>query len=356
MPSIHPLRVEAHPTLGRRRAEWDAIVEAMPVPSPFLRSWWLDSVNDRHTTFLLVVDEDGTLVGGLPVHVRRMLGVSLVRIAGSGPLTPDHLDLVALAGRADDVGAVLDQWRVDLGNVLLDLDGLVENSTLSDRWGPASPIDVAPYRTLTSREDYLTGLSKSQRYSLRRAEKKLFSSGMRHRAVTTEGVPATLEAFRTMQQSRPGREHLVSSLDRLYPRLVAGQALGEVRVDELASDEETIAVMISFVVADRLSLYQVARSTEREHDGAGNVLMHAVFQHASTTGWREIDMLRGAEAYKYKFVDQARQLWRIRRAYGGRARVLLVAWQLASRARGHRVATSQRFADVSGRTRRLTAP
>ena len=339
MPSNQPLRIEAAPMLGRRRAEWDALVEAMPVPTPFLRSWWLDSVNDRHTSFLLVLDTDDVLVGGLPVHVRRALGVSLVSLAGSGPLTPDHLDLVAADGRADEVGASLDQWRVDQGQVLLDLDGLVENSALSVRWGPASPLDVAPYRTLTTREDYLTGLSKSQRYALRRAENKLFATGVRHRTVDTEEVPAALEAFRALQEARPGREHLVSSLDRLYPRLVAGQALGEVRVDVLASETRTIAVMIAFVVADRISLYQVARSTEREDDGAGNVLMHAVFQDVSTTDWREIDMLRGAEEYKFKFVDQARQLWRIRRAYGGRAKAALTLWRLASAMRGHRPGT-----------------
>lgn len=356
MASIQQLRVEPAPTLGQRRQEWDALVEAMPVPSPFLRSWWLDSVNDRYTTFLLVIDEEDVLVGGLPVHVRRILGVSLVRLAGTGPLTPDHLDLVAADGRADEVGRVLDQWRVDLGNVLLDLDGLVENSTLSARWGPAAPLDVAPYRTLTTHADYITGLSKSQRYSLRRAEKKLFGRGLGHRTVTTEEVPAALDAFRALQQSRPGREHLVSSLDRLNPRLVAGQALGEVRVDELASVDRTVAVMISFVVADRISLYQVARSTAREDDGAGNVLMHAVFQHASTTGWREIDMLRGAEEYKFKFVDQTRQLWRVRRAYGSRARAMLLLWRVASTARPPAAGLRQRFADVSGRKRRLTAP
>ena len=355
MPSILP-RVEAVSVLGDRRAAWDELVEALPLPTPFLRSWWLEAVADRYTSYLLVLDADGTLVGGLPVQVRRRLGVSLVRVTGSGPLCPDHLDAVSAPGRTGDVCAALDSWLRRQGHVLLDLDGLVERSTLGGCWGPASPLDVAPYRTLTTREDYVNGLSTSRRRALKRAHRKLTALDVRHRSVDGDRLIEALRAFRLLQEDRQGRRHLVDNLQVLDAALVAGHARGEVRVDVLERPDRVVAVMIAFLVADRISLYQVARSTERDDDGAGNVLLHEVFQDASTRGWREIDLLRGAEEYKYKFVDQTRQLWRIRRAFGTRARAVLGLWRLASAGRATVAGLRQRFDDVSGRTRRLTAP
>ena len=69
-------------------------MDSSPLPSPFLRSWWLagTSQSDRH--FLLVVD-DAQLIGGLALEERHHM--SSIRMMGYGSAS-DHLDLLAAPG------------------------------------------------------------------------------------------------------------------------------------------------------------------------------------------------------------------------------------------------------------------
>ena len=75
---------------------------------------------------------------------------------------------------------------------------------------------------------------------------------------------------------------------------------------------------LAFVVAGRLSLYQVARSLDGAHDGAGNVLLVAVIEDAVADGCHEVDLLRGGEGYKSSFADGTRVVGTA--AYGARRR------------------------------------
>jgi CelD/BcsL family acetyltransferase involved in cellulose biosynthesis len=342
--------------LGDESDCWDELVAAMPVPSAFLRSWWLTAVSDATTSFVLVRDGDGRLVGGLPLRARRRLGTTFLRFAGSGPLCPDHLDVVARPEDADDVAAAITGWLCSQGSVVMELDGLVEDSAAARAWGPARRRDSAPYRRLPTPEDYLAALSSSHRTGLRRASRKLARQEVRHTVVDQDGLGDALAAFERLQAGREGRDHLVAALPVLEQALRAGARRGEVRIDLMAG-EQVYAVMVSFVLAGRLSMYQVARSLEKEAAGAGNVLMHEVFQHAAAQGdLVEIDMLRGDEAYKFKFVDRSRVLNRLRWGQGVRARLVVRAWDALTDARTRGLALRQRLVERSGRSRRLAAP
>ncbi len=95
------------PLLGDWAKHWDQLVDSSPLPSPFLRSWWLTGTggSDRH--FLLVVD-DSQLLGGLPVEQRH--GGSVIRVMGDGLLCPDHIDLIAAPGHEATVISILGDW------------------------------------------------------------------------------------------------------------------------------------------------------------------------------------------------------------------------------------------------------
>lgn len=342
--------------LGDLSDAWDDLVASMSVPSPFLRSWWLAAVSDDTTVFVLVHDDAGALLGGLSLRGRRRLGTTVYRFAGSGPLCPDHLDVVARPEDADDVAAAVTGWLRRQGSVVMELDGLVEGSAAARAWGPAHPRDRSPYRRLVRSDDYAEALSSSTRTSLKRAARRLASLSARHQIVGEERLADALAAFERLQADRPGREHLVAAMEPLTRAVHAGHQRGEVRVDVMEGDE-VLAVMLSFVVAGRISMYQVARSTEKAAAGAGNVLMHDVFLHAATSSALvEIDMLRGDEAYKYKYVDCARQLCRLRWGCGIPGRVLARGWDGVTSARHRLHAARQRFADRSEPSRRLAAP
>src|SRR5215467_3446340 len=84
--------------LGAFRAAWDTMVGSLPLPSPFLRSWWLDHASGPHPLFLLVL-EGGTLLGGVALEQDRRCGVRRLSVQGGGALCPDHFDLVAEPGQ-----------------------------------------------------------------------------------------------------------------------------------------------------------------------------------------------------------------------------------------------------------------
>ena len=117
------------PQLDGWAGQWDQLVDSSPLPSPFLRSWWLTGAGGPGRHFLLVVD-GAHLLGGLPVEKRhQVLGV---RMMGDGPLCPDHLDLLAVPGHEAVVLSLLRDWLGRPGERLLDLKGIRAGSRLTE--------------------------------------------------------------------------------------------------------------------------------------------------------------------------------------------------------------------------------
>jgi CelD/BcsL family acetyltransferase involved in cellulose biosynthesis len=289
-------------------------------------------VAPHDTTYALVLDGD-RLLGGLALSARRVGGVR--RFAAPGPvvLCPDHLDLLAAPGAEDVVADVIGEWFVRPGQRVLDLRGVADDSLLARALGSMpEQLDVAPYQRLPVAPDtYLAERTSNFRRSVRRAARSLASKGIEHRRVSPVELPDAFAAFRELHEGREGRGQLVAQMPALTRALGAGVAVGEARVDVLAAGSDVVAVSLAFVVSGRLSLYQVARSLDGEHDGAGNVLLVAVIEDAVTDGCHEVDLLRGGEGYKSSFADGTRVVGRLRTAHGGAARAQLAAEDAARR-------------------------
>lgn len=317
--------------LGRHQVAWDALVLQLPLPSPFLRSWWLGAMSPAPHAHLLALDGD-RLVGGVPLLRDRIGGVDRYRFVGQGVLCPDHLDLVAAPGREADVVAAFRRWFEAPGQRLVDLDGLVADSLVAcalER--DPRVIESAPYLLLPSNEEaYLAARSSAFRRSVRRSTKRLSAAGIVHQRVAPAAVDAALDAFVALQADRPGRDALLEQMAVLRAAVTAGVARGEAQVDVLASSETTAAVSIAFCTPGRLSLYQIARSLHRDHDGAGKVLLTRLVTDAISAGYREADLLRGGEDYKSSFVDAARTLHRLRAGHGVRGRIVVAGWESAA--------------------------
>jgi CelD/BcsL family acetyltransferase involved in cellulose biosynthesis len=324
------LRVVIRPRLEHHRDAWDSLVARQQLPSPFQRSWWIEGVAPHDTTYALVLDGD-RLLGGLALSQRRVAGVRRCTAPGPAVLCPDHLDLLAAPGAEEDVSRAIGAWFARPGQRVLDLRGVAEDSLLARALGAApEPLDVAPYQSLpVAPETYLAGRSANVRRSVRRATKSLASKGIEHRRVALTDLPEALAAFSALHEGREGRGPLLAQIPALARALTAGVTAGEARVDVLAAGPDAVAVSLAFVVAGRLSLYQVARSLDSAYDGAGNVLLVAVIEDAVAAGCHEVDLLRGGESYKSSFAGQTRVVGRLRTAHGGAARVQLAGEDVA---------------------------
>lgn len=331
------LRVVVRTRLGSLEPAWDALVEHLPLPSPFLRSWWLEQTVGGAPRFLLVMDED-LLVGGLALQEERWLGIPRLRVMGAGALCPDHLDAVALPDREDDVLAGLAAWLRRSGSRVLDLEGVAGGSRLA----VALPgrvrrevIAVAPWTPLAADSaDWLRTRPRGFRATLRKATRRLEQEAVTHRVLRGASVDTALANLWRLHRTQWGeRSNFLAAYDRFAAASRAGAAHGEVAFHELVAGEEVVAAVSCLEVAGRVSLYQSGRLREHRWRNAATVLLLKVVEDACRRGLAEVDLLRGDEPYKGSFASADRELVRLQAAHGAAGHLALATLVLGAWAR-----------------------
>jgi CelD/BcsL family acetyltransferase involved in cellulose biosynthesis len=321
------VRVLQRSRLEQWASEWDALVEQLPLPSPFLRSWWLEATAGPRPGFVLVVAGD-VLLGGLALEEDRRFGIPLLRVMGAGPLCPDHLDLVARRGHEATVVDAIAGWLRRPGSRVLDLEGVVIDSRLRLALpGPVREelVDVAPWTPLPDDPgDFLATRSANFRANLRKAFRRFAADGVTHRVARQGDIETALESLRRLHSSQWGqRSRFLASFERFAAASRAGAGRGELRFHELVAGETVIASVNCFEVAGRASLYQSGRLVDRRWSNSTTVLLARVIEDACQRGLTEADFLRGNEAYKRNFAQHERSLLRLRAAKGIGGRLAL---------------------------------
>ena len=301
------------PHLNGWAAQWDQLVDSSPLPSPFLRSWWLTGAGGPGPHFLLVVD-GAHLLGGLALEKRHP--VLSIGMMGGGPLCPDHLDLLAVRGHEAAVISLLRDWLCRPGERLLDFKGVRAGSRLVEvlpgrvRRGPMA---VAPFTPLPdSPEAYRANLPAQFRRNLRVSAKRLAAEGVAHQAIRGQAVRQRLDTLRKLHQSQWGsRSSFLPVFDRFAAGFAGGCEADEVVVHELGNDDLVVATVTAFEVAGRVSLYQSGRLTDHRWRDATTVLLAAIIDDACARGFKEVDFLRGDEPYKGRFTRNHREMLRL---------------------------------------------
>lgn len=310
-------------------AQWDHLVELSPLPSPFMRSWWLTGTGGPQPRFLLVV-QGNQLVGGLAVEEGHRLGLPCLRMMGAGPLAPDHLDLLAVPGQEDVVVHCLEPWLRRPGMCLVDLAGIRAGSRLITAL-PANarcePAAVAPWAPLPADFDtYMAARPALFRRNFRKASSRLTLAGATHRRKTGPAAVESLGTLRQLHGAQWGdRSLFLPAFDRFAAACRLAVDVDEVSVHELTVDQAVIAIVVTFEVAGRVSLYQSARLTYPRWRDATTVLLAAIIGDACVRGFTDVDFLRGDETYKANFTTARRELFRLRAANNqvGRMAVML---------------------------------
>ena len=325
------LRVVVADSLGADTAAWNRLVERCALPSPFLRSWWLAAMTPPAEAQFALVRSGDDLVGGLALERRRLPGLPVLVHLGAGPLSPDHLDLLAAPGEETRVIETLGRWLHRRGSRLVHVAGAVEGNRLHAALGPRAVVTVeeaAPYVELSGDADaYLTTLPPIMRNSVRRSTRKLGRLGeLSFTVVEPAGLEDSLTRLRSLHAGQFGDDSgLIREWDRFCAAARAGHGAGELQLFELRVGDEVAAVDVVFTVSGRMSYYQGGRSLEERHSGAGTVLMANGFRWACETGMSEVDFLRGTEPYKMQWAADTRRLLRLRVGIGPRGRAAMTA-------------------------------
>jgi CelD/BcsL family acetyltransferase involved in cellulose biosynthesis len=326
---------EVRASLGDRAGKWDALVDVAPLPSPFLRSWWLEGVAGPGARFVLVLDGDD-LIGGVALEEDRPLGIPRLRPIGL-PLGADQLDLVALPGREEDAAEALGEWLREHPARVIDLVGCYEHTRLvSVLPRPRiEVVDVAPWTPLLSSfSDYLALRPGQLRSQIDRPRRRLRREGASHRLVEPAEAGRALADLRRLHAQVFGPASLfLPVFDRFARAAPPGIARGELVMHEFVVDDRTVAVNVCFEVAERLSYYQVGRDLDRRWRGSGTALMAHCVEHAIEAGCREFDLMRGSEGYKRLWADETRDVVRLQSVRGLGGRLARLALPLGRRLR-----------------------
>ena len=141
------------------------------------------------------------------------------------------------------------------------------------------------------------------------------AQGAAYRINRGRSAVGSLETLRRLHAAQwGGRSRFLPSFDRFAAACRLGAESDEVAVHELHVDGSVIAIMVSFEVAGRVSLYQSARLTDFSWRDATVVLLAAGISDACDRGFAEVDLLRGSEWYKNNFAPERRELLRLRTA------------------------------------------
>jgi len=325
------IQVETHDGVGDAAfvAEWDALCAADEQATLFQRARWLarwDEVLAGARQRQLRVRgfrRDGRLVGVL-AETRELNRLpsgpqDLLRLAGGDEVT-DYLGPVALpADRAEVVAVYFDVLLAERGFDELVLGGLAE-----DVGWHALFADDARARGLTVIEEavedvcpvvdlaggygaYLDRLSSRNRQEFDRKARKLTRDVAPHEIVTyaPERTADGIEQFLAMAQQHDDQKagfFRRPEMQRWFHTLAEEYAAdGTLRVHRLDVGGIDAAMTVSLVDGDRWGLYNSTFDPTMTALAPGMVLVWGLVAQAAEEGCTVFDLLRGDEAYKYRF-------------------------------------------------------
>lgn len=268
---------------------------------------------------ILAVEEDGNLLGVLPLALRRgRMRDACLRVLGfSGETQSDRNDLIA---SPSDAGRVLEalnepflssQSQADL--VLLNnipggspLRPWLNSQSGQRKWESTS----LPYLNLLgSYEELEKTWRKSHRGDVRRQTRRLKELGeLKLRKIEDEKEGAHwLDEFFTVHGARwrmkgHGQSSQTKQARKFYERLIDLMwAEGALHLSNLELDQKPISYHFGFLWRGRLHFYKPTFRPEYAGYSPGKVHVAFLLQEGFRQGWEVFDFLLGEEAYKYKW-------------------------------------------------------
>ncbi len=328
--------------LDALRAGWRALGDDDD-PGAIFRSWewqatWWRTIGHRRRRELRILigrDRDGTIRGIVPMYLDRapvagVLPRRRLRFIGDITVGSDYLGLIA--SRAERAAlAVPFARRIAVDPVLrkasmIELNDLREDDPFTEAlvealeaggfvdievtrryicpvadWG----LDVEPY--LASRPQKFGSQVRNRRKDLAK------KPGFRLEIVTepdrvVEGLEALFRLHRQRWEEEGGSEAFTSAavedFHRRAGRLLAERGLARLAILEV--EGQPVAAAYGFVHGARFAYYQAGLLPEWRRRSAGSVVMVEMMRAAAAEGAREMDFLRGDEAYKGIWATTAR--------------------------------------------------
>jgi CelD/BcsL family acetyltransferase involved in cellulose biosynthesis len=298
--------------------EWDALVRAMPRPSPFfLHAWltaWLRHYAGGAELAIHVARRDGRLVAALPLIVRRRLGLRVARFVGGRQSALGDL-MLAPVEPFSTARAVM--GRVSSSADLVDLYGLPTVSHVGEAGD--SELEVlqrveAPVLDLRPDWDtvYKAKTSSKKRNLHRRRRRQLAELGRLEVVVARspdELAEALEDAFRLHElrwNGRPDGSGFVTPQGMAFHReaVLALAELDVPRIVLLRLDGKAIAFHYYLAFEQTMYVHRLAFDPAFSRYSPGLVNTLDTIEAASEEHLRRVEYLGGAERYKVELSDR----------------------------------------------------
>jgi CelD/BcsL family acetyltransferase involved in cellulose biosynthesis len=304
--------------------EWDALVRAMPRPSPFLLHDWLLAWWRHHGAGarlrVHVARSDGRLVGALPLYVRSRAGLRVARFLGDDACALG--DLLVAPTAPEGTAGLIAARAAEGGQDFADLFGLPAESCLAGVLGPGRLTLVeraeAPVLDLADgwEATYRARTSAKRRNLHGRRRRQLARLGRMDVIVARalpELEPALEEAFRLHEarwRDRPEASGFATPAGRRFHRaaLRALAAGGVPRIVLLRLDGRAIACNYFMRLDGRMYFHELAFDPAFAQYSPGLVTTMEAIAAAEQEGVRRVEFLGGAERYKLELADRCEPL------------------------------------------------
>ena len=298
---------------------WNRLVERCRTPVPFatwqFQTAWYRAFGTGPLHLLAAQDGEGEWVGVLPLYELPSPDGPVLRLVG-GTDVADYLDLIAVAGREEEVWKALLPALAELPWRAADLrpipaasptPGLLASLAASSGLASRTAVeDRCPVIELPGTWDaYLAGLSGKDRHELRRKMRRAEVGRPRIEAARTPAAMAVLmDGFVALhRRSKVGKARFMDE-----PMEAFFRALGrDLAVAGLAAlwmlwlEERPAAALLCLEQGGAVSLYNSGFDPEARAMSPGVVLIARTIEDAIARGFRRYDFLRGEEPYKYGF-------------------------------------------------------
>ena len=313
--------VEDAKDFAELEGEWEDLYHNSPLATPFqswawLYSWW--EFYGEHYGLRLVTarDEEGLLVGIIPLMLERSRGLRKLLFIGTGPT--DYLDVLARKGWEAEVaeagvralGQQVGPWQV------ADLHQLRPESAawgIFERWGgPKTRVwqDNCPTIDVKPWDELLMSFKRKMRYDVRRAVRRAEADGLRCEPAGPEDAQRAAQRWMALhREAWRGREIAPEHLTRRFQshlevavRRMTERELG--RISEFRLDGEAIASHFLVFGRDFVGEHMVGSGEQAlERYQISSLYIQDGINAALQKGSARLDLLRGEEPYKLRWAS-----------------------------------------------------
>ena len=343
--------------------EWNPLLQESAANNIFLTwewvSTWQQAFTAEHTLWLVTVRQsnNGHLVGIAPFVVQNKVqsGVLPYReltFLGSNQAAPDHLDFIVRQGMETAVSPALaayvwnrrDQWDV------LHLNSAVATGTALEQFQHLAPSrwqqsekQVCPYTPLpTDWAMFEKQLGKNMRRNIKRYDRQLTALGdarysqLKDPADLPNGLASLRRLHKMTRQDEDvtqayWNDNIIAFQEALSSKLLAN---GWLRLYRLHMGDDDIGIFYSFYYHNKLYCYMTGYDMEWSRYGPGRQMIVHAIRSIIGEGAKEIDFLRGEEAYKFEWLAQPRYAVNLKIATSNKTKLLMQARQMKANIRG----------------------